>query len=102
MMHLTCVNADKTELGSVIDEAKARGVRNILALRGDPPGGSGEWVPTEGGFRYSSELVAYLKEIGDLSIGTAGFPEGHIAQTGVSIRIGSTWPTKFTKEPISW
>jgi methylenetetrahydrofolate reductase (NADPH) len=82
VMHLTCVNADKTELGSVIDEAKARGVRNILALRGDPPGGSGEWVPTEGGFRYSSELVAYLKEIGDLSIGTAGFPEGHIAQTG--------------------
>ena len=82
VMHLTCVNADKTELGSVIDEAKARGVRNILALRGDPPGGCGEWVPTEGGFRYSSELVAYLKEIGDLSIGTAGFPEGHIAQTG--------------------
>jgi methylenetetrahydrofolate reductase (NADPH) len=82
VMHLTCVNADKAELGSVIDEAKARGVRNILALRGDPPGGSGEWVPTEGGFRYSSELVAYLKEIGDLSIGTAGFPEGHIAQTG--------------------
>lgn len=82
MMHLTCVNASKGELGSVVQEAKARGVKNILALRGDPPGGTGEWVPTEGGFRYSSELVAYLRDLGGVSIGTAGFPEGHIAQTG--------------------
>jgi len=82
MMHLTCVNASKAELGSVVQEAKARGVKNILALRGDPPGGTGEWVATEGGFQYSSELVAYLRDLGGVSIGTAGFPEGHIAQTG--------------------
>jgi methylenetetrahydrofolate reductase (NADPH) len=81
MMHLTCVNATKEELAGVVSDAQAKGVKNILALRGDPPGGTGEWVQTEGGFRYSSELVAYLRELGGLTIGTAGFPEGHIAQT---------------------
>lgn len=81
MMHLTCVNATTTELRTVIDDARQRGVKNILALRGDPPGGTGEWVQTEGGFRYSTELVAYLRELGGFNIGTAGFPEGHIAQT---------------------
>ncbi len=80
MMHLTCVNATKTELAGVVADARAKGVKNILALRGDPPGG-GEWVQTEGGFRYSSELVAYLRDLGGITIGTAGFPEGHIAQT---------------------
>lgn len=80
MMHLTCVNATKAELHSVIEEARQRGVKNILALRGDPPGGTGEWKQTEGGFRYSTELVAYLRELGGFNIGTAGFPEGHIAQ----------------------
>ncbi len=82
MMHLTCVNSTKEELASVLGEAKARGVKNILALRGDPPAGEAEWTATEGGFTYSSQLVAFLKEMGGFSIGTAGFPEGHIAQKG--------------------
>ncbi|MBL9174912.1 MAG: methylenetetrahydrofolate reductase [NAD(P)H] [Verrucomicrobiales bacterium] len=81
MMHLTCVNATEAELRQVLDQAEARGVKNILALRGDPPGGNGPWVKTEGGFEYSSQLVAYLKQRGGFNIGTAGFPEGHIAQT---------------------
>jgi methylenetetrahydrofolate reductase (NADPH) len=80
MMHLTCVNSTREQLRSVVEEARARGVRNLLALRGDPPGGNGPWVPIEGGFTYSSELVAFLRELGGFSIGTAGFPEGHIAQ----------------------
>ncbi len=80
MMHLTCVNSTKEELASVLAEAKARGITNVLALRGDPPGGTGEWEATAGGFTYSSELVAFLKQLGGFSIGTAGFPEGHIAQ----------------------
>jgi methylenetetrahydrofolate reductase (NADPH) len=80
MMHLTCVNSTRDELGSVLDEAKARGVQNILALRGDPPNG-GDFVKTEGGFEYSRELVAYIRERDGFSIGTAGFPEGHIAQS---------------------
>ena len=79
MMHLTCVNATREALKSVIDEAQQRGVKNILALRGDPPGGTGEFVKTDGGFEYSSQLVGFLKSYGTFNIGTAGFPEGHIA-----------------------
>ncbi len=79
MMHLTCVNSTREELGSVLDEAKTRGVQNILALRGDPPNG-GDFVKTEGGFEFSRELVAFIRERNGFSIGTAGFPEGHIAQ----------------------
>jgi len=80
MMHLTCVNSTKDELGGVLDAARERDIRNILALRGDPPGG-GDFVKTEGGFEYSRELVAFVREKGGFSIGTAGFPEGHIACT---------------------
>ena len=81
MMHLTCVNSTREQLGDVLAEARARGIDNILALRGDPPGGTGEWIATEGGFQYSSELVAFIRGRGGYCIGTAGFPEGHIAQT---------------------
>src|SRR5882757_9853311 len=80
MMHLTCVNSTQEELGGVLAAAGERDIRNILALRGDPPGG-GEFVKTEGGFEYSRELVAFVREKGGFSIGTAGFPEGHIACT---------------------
>jgi methylenetetrahydrofolate reductase (NADPH) len=79
MMHLTCVNSTREELGHVLDEAKGRGIQNILALRGDPPSG-GDFVKTEGGFEFSRELVAFIRERNGFSIGTAGFPEGHIAQ----------------------
>ena len=78
MMHLTCVNATKAELSAVLTEARERGIKNILALRGDPPGG-GEFQVTSGGFEFSYQLVQFLKETGGLGIGTAGFPEGHIA-----------------------
>lgn len=81
MSHLTCVNATIEELRSVLDEARARGIKNILALRGDPPGSQGEFKKTEGGFEFSYQLVKYLKELGGFGIGTAGFPEGHIACT---------------------
>jgi methylenetetrahydrofolate reductase (NADPH) len=79
MMHLTCVNSTKEQLREVIEGAKAAGIKNILALRGDPPAGTAEWRPVRGGFEYSYQLVTFLKELGGFSIGTAGFPEGHIA-----------------------
>ena len=82
MAHQTCVNSTVAQLDEVIADARKRGIVNILALRGDPPGGTGPWVPTPGGFIYSKELVAYLRTLGGFSIGTAGFPEGHIAQQG--------------------
>jgi methylenetetrahydrofolate reductase (NADPH) len=79
MSHLTCVNATREQIRDVLEEARRLGIRNILALRGDPPGGTGEWVKTEGGFEYSYQLVQFIREMGGFSIGTAGFPEGHIA-----------------------
>jgi methylenetetrahydrofolate reductase (NADPH) len=79
MTHLTCVNSTRAQLADVLAEARARGIGNVLALRGDPPNGLAEFTKTEGGFEYSRELVAFIREQGGFSIGTAGFPEGHIA-----------------------
>jgi methylenetetrahydrofolate reductase (NADPH) len=78
LAHLTCVNHTRAEVGNLLETFRARNCRNILALRGDPPGG-GEFQPTPGGFEYSWELVQFIREHGDFSIGVAGFPEGHIA-----------------------
>ena len=79
MSHLTCVNSTKEQLGEVLADAKKRGIKNILALRGDPPNGVSEFQKTPGGFEFSHELVKFIKELGGFGIGTAGFPEGHIA-----------------------
>jgi methylenetetrahydrofolate reductase (NADPH) len=81
MAHMTCVNATRADSASVLEQARTLGITNILALRGDPPGGVGNFQMTEGGFEYSYELVRFIKEMGGFSIGVAGFPEGHIAQT---------------------
>ena len=78
LAHLTCVNHIREEVGAMLEKIRALGCKNILALRGDPPGG-GEFVPTPGGFEFSSQLVRFLRETNGFSIGVAGFPEGHIA-----------------------
>ena len=78
VMHLTCVNATAQQVGEVVEQARALGVKNILALRGDPPGG-GTFQRSEGGFEFSHQLVTFLKKLDGFSIGTAGFPEGHLA-----------------------
>mmetsp|Transcript_2761 Transcript_2761/g.3926 ORF Transcript_2761/g.3926 Transcript_2761/m.3926 type:complete len:818 (-) Transcript_2761:254-2707(-) len=78
-MHLTCTN-QKTEMcGEALDACKAVGVRNIVALRGDPPRGQEKWTATEGGFTCALDLVKYMREkYGDyFSISVAGYPEGH-------------------------
>ena len=79
MAHLTCVNSTREQLAAVLAEARTRGIRNILALRGDPPAGTTQWTRIEGGFEFSHELVRFIREIGGFCIGVAGFPEGHIA-----------------------
>jgi methylenetetrahydrofolate reductase (NADPH) len=79
MAHLTCVNATIDQTCELLEQARALGVRNILALRGDPPNGNGGFEPIDGGFEYSYQLVRHIREYGEFSIGVAGFPEGHIA-----------------------
>lgn len=81
MMHLTCTNLPIEQTKAALEKAKAGGIRNILALRGDPPHGQDEWEQTEGGFQYATDLVKYIKEeYGDyFGIGVACYPEGHIS-----------------------
>ena len=79
MCHLTCVNSTEAQLRDVLADAQNRGVKNILALRGDPPGAGGEFKMTEGGFEFSYQLVRFIKEFGGFCVGVAGFPEGHVA-----------------------
>jgi len=76
--HLTCVCATQEQIGDLLSRIRALGVKNVLALRGDPPGG-GEFQVTPGGFEFSSQLVRFIREQGGFCIGVAGFPEGHIA-----------------------
>jgi methylenetetrahydrofolate reductase (NADPH) len=78
LAHLTCVNHTCAEVGALLEKIRALDCKNILALRGDAPGG-GEFKPTPGGFEYSAQLVEFIREAGNFSIGVAGFPEGHIA-----------------------
>ncbi len=78
MAHLTCVSATQEDIANTLEQARAMGIRNILALRGDPPSGVDEFVRTDGGFEYSYQLIDFIKAFGGFSIGTAGFPEGHV------------------------
>ncbi|CUR61717.1 5,10-methylenetetrahydrofolate reductase [metagenome] len=77
--HLTCVGHTTGEIEAILDDLDTAGVRHIMALRGDPPGGPGTpWTPTDGGLTYASELVALIRRRADMRIGVAAFPEGHV------------------------
>merc|ERR1719473_754812 len=80
LMHLTCTNVTVDETRKVLERCKAKGLCNILALRGDPPANAKEWTATEGGFSHAVDLVRFIRqEFGDyFCIGVAAYPEGHM------------------------
>ena len=76
--HLTCVGASKDEVNSVIREFRDAGVKHIVALRGDPPGGVGtRFVPHPEGYRNAADLVRGIREIGDFEVSVSAYPERH-------------------------
>jgi methylenetetrahydrofolate reductase (NADPH) len=77
MPHLTCVDQSKDELKAILKDYGELGIENVLALRGDPPGGTGEFTPPKGGFCYARDLVRLVASLSAFSIGVAVYPEGH-------------------------
>jgi methylenetetrahydrofolate reductase (NADPH) len=78
MAHLTCAGHSAEEIGAILEELWSAGVRNVLALRGDPAGTpQGQFVATAGGFEHASDLVKFIRGRREFCIGVAGYPEGH-------------------------
>ena len=78
--HLTCVEASRDEVDEVIREYKASGVNHIVALRGDPPGGSGiggVYTPRADGYANATELTQAISRVGGFEITVGAYPEKH-------------------------
>jgi methylenetetrahydrofolate reductase (NADPH) len=81
LAHLTCVGHTHAQVRELLEQIRSLGCKNILALRGDPPGGV-QFQPVPGGFEFAAQLVRFIRDAGGFSIGVAGFPEGHLACAG--------------------
>lgn len=79
MAHLTCIAHTRDEIKNIVDNIIRKGIKNILAMRGDPPKDNPDAVVTSNNFRHSSDLVEFIRGYtgGGCSIAVAGFPEGH-------------------------
>ena len=76
--HLTCVEASRSEIDGIASGYWQAGIRHIVALRGDPPGGVGEtYVPHPQGYAYADALVAGLHAVAPFEISVAAYPECH-------------------------
>jgi methylenetetrahydrofolate reductase (NADPH) len=76
--HLTAVGASRAEIRAQLEKYAAAGIRNVMALRGDPPKGNPNFAPAPDGFAHAADMVAFIKQnFPQFGISVAGFPEGH-------------------------
>lgn len=76
--HLTCASQSRADIAEALDGYAAAGIRNVLAIRGDMPGGPREpWVQHPDGLANATELVQFVKDHGDFCVGVAAFPNPH-------------------------
>ncbi len=92
--HLTCVGAKKSEVRVLLDDYKARGIENIMALRGDPPDGVAGFDFKAQELAYGVDLVRFIKQHYDFCLGVAVYPEGHVETAGLDADL------EFTKGKI--
>lgn len=81
--HLTCVNATRQETLDIADRYHEAGVREIVALRGDPPKGEGKFTPHADGFADSCELIEALAETGKFHLRVGAYPDPHPEASGM-------------------
>ena len=92
--HLTCVGSSRDELDSILLRIYEAGIKNIVAIRGDPPSGESEFIPPADGYRYGSELVAHIRSFesqrdmkGYFGIAVGGYPEKHLEAKNIETDI---------------
>jgi methylenetetrahydrofolate reductase (NADPH) len=78
MAHLPCIGFEREQVGAILEQLSAAGLRNVLALRGDAPRDAADFVQPRDGFGYANELTAYIRaQQPDFCIGGACYPEAH-------------------------
>jgi len=88
--HLTCVGSSSEDIDIILKDISARGIENIVALRGDPPGNREQFIPVNGGYSHANELVNHIRSfekknpgINHFGIAVAGYPEKHIEAVSI-------------------
>lgn len=80
--HLTCVGSSRTAINGILNDIRTAGIRNIVALRGDPPQGEDTFVAPKDGFAHGNELVSHIRSTepanDPFGLAVAGYPEKHI------------------------
>lgn len=95
MAHLTCAGQTKEAVHHVLERLEQAGIENVIALRGDPPGGQTGFVSEEGGFQHATELIEHIRKNFQFGIAAACYPEGHSESTDLGTDL------EFTKLKVN-
>lgn len=90
MAHITCAAQSKEEIRNVLNRFESAGIENLIALRGDPPAGQEKFVPVDGGFAYSTDLMKFIKANFNFRLAGSCYPEGHVESDNLDLDIEHT------------